>query len=391
MRCSWIASTARPPASTQELADRSGLGCRPRRRGADRGPAARRAARRRRARRGGRRTTGASGLEWVVDPLDGTVNFLYGIPQWAVSIACRDAGGHARRGRSRPAARRDVQRRAGRRLHLNGRTLRIGAPPPLARALVGTGFSYVAAERQLQTALFARVLPCARDIRRAGSAALDLAWVAAGPPRRLLRARAGRMGSRGGRPARARGRWSRACPSRRGRPARRRARRAGGAGRRARAAAAPGSARMSAAPCPAGRRSRSRARPRPGPARRRHGPVGDPLRRARRAARRSSASACATSAPSPRTRSRRSTRATRAPSTWTRSSSSAARSPSHVEARCEAGELPLVLGGDHSLALGVFGGLARVHGPVGDDLVRRARRLQHARDDARRATSTAWA
>ena len=53
----------------------------------------------------------------------------------------------------------------------------------------------------------------------------------------------------------------------------------------------------------------------------------------------------------------------------------------HVAARCEAGELPLVLGGDHSIALGVFGGLARVHGPVGDDLARRPRRLQHARDD----------
>ena len=63
----------------------------------------------------------------------------------------------------------------------------------------------------------------------------------------------------------------------------------------------------------------------------------------------------------------------------------------HVEAAArEAGELPLVLGGDHSLALGVFGGLARVHGPVGVDLVRRARRLQHARDDAVRATCTAW-
>ena len=53
-------------------------------------------------------------------------------------------------------------------------------PPPLERALVATGFSYVAAERELQTALFTRVLPRARDVRRAGSAALDLAWVAAG-------------------------------------------------------------------------------------------------------------------------------------------------------------------------------------------------------------------
>src|SRR5207237_8303503 len=62
----------------------------------------------------------------------------------------------------------------------NGRKLRIAAAPPLEQALVGTGFSYVAAERQLQTELFVRVLPRARDIRRAGSAALDLAWVAAG-------------------------------------------------------------------------------------------------------------------------------------------------------------------------------------------------------------------
>ena len=62
----------------------------------------------------------------------------------------------------------------------NGRPLRIAAAPPLEQALVGTGFSYVASERQLQTELFVRILPRARDIRRAGSAALDLAWVAAG-------------------------------------------------------------------------------------------------------------------------------------------------------------------------------------------------------------------
>jgi myo-inositol-1(or 4)-monophosphatase len=63
---------------------------------------------------------------------------------------------------------------------LNGEPLKIGTPPPLERALVATGFSYVSAERELQAALFARVLPRARDVRRAGSAALDLAWVAAG-------------------------------------------------------------------------------------------------------------------------------------------------------------------------------------------------------------------
>jgi myo-inositol-1(or 4)-monophosphatase len=125
-------------------------------------------------------SVGASGLEWVVDPLDGTVNFLYGIPQWAVSIACRDAVDTLAAVVHDPlrgetfAALRDGG------CTLNGTRLRIGSAPPLERALVGTGFSYVAAERALQTALFARVLPRARDVRRAGSAALDLAWVAAG-------------------------------------------------------------------------------------------------------------------------------------------------------------------------------------------------------------------
>ena len=124
--------------------------------------------------------TGESGLDWLVDPLDGTVNFLYGIPQWAVSIACRDAGGtlvavvhDALHGETFAAVR-------GQGCTLNGAALRLGPAPPLSRALVATGFSYVAAERELQTELFARVLPRARDMRRAGSAALDLAWVAAG-------------------------------------------------------------------------------------------------------------------------------------------------------------------------------------------------------------------
>jgi myo-inositol-1(or 4)-monophosphatase len=123
---------------------------------------------------------GASGLEWVVDPLDGTVNFLYGIPQWAVSIACRDAQGTLVAVVHDPLHGETFSASRGAGCRLNGEVLHIGPPPPLARALVATGFSYVAAERELQTALFARVLPRARDMRRAGSAALDLAWVAAG-------------------------------------------------------------------------------------------------------------------------------------------------------------------------------------------------------------------
>jgi len=125
-------------------------------------------------------TTGVSGLGWIVDPLDGTVNFLYGIPQWAVSIACRDGLGTLIAVVHDPLHGETFCALRGEGTSCNGRPLRIAAAPPLEQALVGTGFSYVASERRLQTELFVRVLPRARDIRRAGSAALDLAWVAAG-------------------------------------------------------------------------------------------------------------------------------------------------------------------------------------------------------------------
>ena len=125
-------------------------------------------------------TAGQSGLQWVVDPLDGTVNFLYGIPQWAVSIACRGERDTIVAVVHDPLHAETFSAALGRGCTLNDRPLQIGPSPPLERALVATGFSYVASERQLQTALVTRVLPRARDIRRAGSAALDLAWVAAG-------------------------------------------------------------------------------------------------------------------------------------------------------------------------------------------------------------------
>jgi myo-inositol-1(or 4)-monophosphatase len=125
-------------------------------------------------------TTGASGLAWVVDPLDGTVNFLYGIPQWAVSIACRDAEGTLAAVVHDPLHGETFSALRGDGCSCNGRMLRMAVAPPLAQALVATGFSYAAAERRLQTELIVRILPRARDIRRAGSAALDLAWVAAG-------------------------------------------------------------------------------------------------------------------------------------------------------------------------------------------------------------------
>lgn len=131
------------------------------------------------AEEGGARA-GSSGLQWVVDPLDGTTNYLWGIPTWAVSIAVCDAVGPVAAVVSQPRT-GDVfvaLRDGG--AWLGGRRLAMAAPPALAQALVGTGFNYSADERRRQAAALMRVLPQVRDIRRFGAAALDLAWVAAG-------------------------------------------------------------------------------------------------------------------------------------------------------------------------------------------------------------------
>jgi myo-inositol-1(or 4)-monophosphatase len=129
---------------------------------------------------GGQVGAGDTGLRWVVDPLDGTVNFLFGIPQWSVSVACEDASGtlvgvvHDPLRDETFAARHD------------GPATRDGEPiagsdqAELATALVATGFAYDAAVRGAQAQVAARVLPRVRDLRRLGSAALDLAWTACG-------------------------------------------------------------------------------------------------------------------------------------------------------------------------------------------------------------------
>jgi myo-inositol-1(or 4)-monophosphatase len=127
---------------------------------------------------------GTSGLRWVLDPLDGTVNWLYGFPAWCVSIACEDgerAPGDALVGGVYDPVREDFFWAArGRGAWLGERRLRVNDPVPLERALVATGFAYDAEVRRRQAETVARVLPAARDVRRAGSAALDLCWLAAG-------------------------------------------------------------------------------------------------------------------------------------------------------------------------------------------------------------------
>ena len=123
---------------------------------------------------------GTSGVRWLIDPLDGTINFLYGVPHWCVSVAAADDDG-ALVGVVHDASRGEtfVSER-GHGAWLGERRLRVSTESDLGRALVATGFGYESEVRRLQGAIVARLLPRVRDIRRFGSAALDLAWVAAG-------------------------------------------------------------------------------------------------------------------------------------------------------------------------------------------------------------------
>jgi myo-inositol-1(or 4)-monophosphatase len=123
---------------------------------------------------------GSSGIRWVIDPLDGTTNFLFGVPHWAVSIACEDAGG-ALAGVVYDPLRDELyvaSRSSG--ATLNGVPIGVSGAHDLSRALIGTGFSYDAGERAAAAALLPTILPRVRDIRRAGAASLDIVWVGAG-------------------------------------------------------------------------------------------------------------------------------------------------------------------------------------------------------------------
>jgi myo-inositol-1(or 4)-monophosphatase len=124
----------------------------------------------------GGREPATSGRRWIVDPLDGTTNFLYGIPQWAVSIALEGSVGVV----FDPVREELFAAVRGEGATLNGEPLRIGAPAPLQSALIATGFGYDPERRGKQGQALGRVVPHVRDIRRAGAAALDLCWLAAG-------------------------------------------------------------------------------------------------------------------------------------------------------------------------------------------------------------------
>lgn len=128
----------------------------------------------------GASTTGSTGVRWIVDPIDGTVNYLYGRQDWAVSIAAELAGEMVVGVVAAPARGELYQAVRGGGAWRDGERLRCRPAPPLDQALIGTGFGYVRERRLAQSRVVAELLPRVRDIRRSGSAALDLCDVAAG-------------------------------------------------------------------------------------------------------------------------------------------------------------------------------------------------------------------
>jgi len=128
----------------------------------------------------GASSDGTSGVRWVVDPIDGTVNYLYGLPQWAVSIGV-EVDGAVLVGVVFDAAKDELWTAVrGQGALLDGRPLRCSAASDLSQTLVATGFHYDVRRRSVQAHNLARVLPVVRDIRRLGAGSLDLCAVAAG-------------------------------------------------------------------------------------------------------------------------------------------------------------------------------------------------------------------
>ena len=133
---------------------------------------------------GGGASTEGPGVRWVVDPIDGTVNFVYGIPAYAVSLGAQVDGVSVAGAVADVVSGQVYSAALGRGAHLvtadGRRRLHCNVIDELSLALVGTGFGYAQQRRAAQASIVAQGLPEVRDIRRIGSAALDLCMVAAG-------------------------------------------------------------------------------------------------------------------------------------------------------------------------------------------------------------------
>ncbi|GAA3133599.1 inositol monophosphatase family protein [Streptomyces rectiviolaceus] len=128
----------------------------------------------------GASSEGSSGVQWVIDPIDGTVNYLYGRPDWSVSIAARKDGETLVGVVHAPMRGETYRAVLGEGAFVNDKPAHTRPAPPFEQALVGTGFGYVAQRRAQQAEVARQLIPLVRDIRRGGSAAIDLCDVALG-------------------------------------------------------------------------------------------------------------------------------------------------------------------------------------------------------------------
>jgi len=121
-----------------------------------------------------------SGITWVIDPLDGTVNYFYGLPGWNVSIAAKDSEGVIVGVVTAPTINSTWWATRGGGAFYNGKAIKCNDPVQVDRALLATGFQYDVADRVSQLEDFAKLVPVVRDMRRNGAAAVDLCHVAMG-------------------------------------------------------------------------------------------------------------------------------------------------------------------------------------------------------------------
>jgi myo-inositol-1(or 4)-monophosphatase len=123
---------------------------------------------------------GTSGVRWLIDPIDGTTNFLYGLPGWAVSIAACTEVGAVAAAVYLPVTDELFTATLGGGAFLDGVPIHCGSTTDVGQALVATGYSYQAARRAQHAQRMATILPQVRDVRRLGAASVDLCYVAAG-------------------------------------------------------------------------------------------------------------------------------------------------------------------------------------------------------------------
>ena len=128
----------------------------------------------------GAERVGASGFTWIIDPIDGTVNYLYDLPGWCISIGVKDAEGYCVGVIYSPTTNSLWKAARGHGSFLNGNKIRCNEPVTLDRALLGTGFAYDRERRKTQSEFIKNLLPQIRDLRRMGACAADVSSVAAG-------------------------------------------------------------------------------------------------------------------------------------------------------------------------------------------------------------------